>query len=371
MKTRITVENGETLKAINGFLASLLKEGVVEMLLVPMRTPNGPITHGLVKDPALLDQADLLAPVLPINSASLAGKISIREPRPKVGVVMRSCELRALVELVKLQQASYEDLLLIAVDCAGAFPVTSFVENISCNDTASPNPGENVFVNAENGHDEYEVGLRSACRICEQPVFDRAGISIELFGSDRSKEIFLTVKDDLAEKLGLEGAETGNRDGIVGKLVTARTVRKETVFAGIRQRLEGNEGIIGIFASCLRCHNCMTVCPLCYCKTCVFKSQLYDHEPMQYAHWAGQKGAQRMHADMTLFHLTRLNHMVLSCVGCGMCTEACPSELPVGEVFRAIGERVQAKFDYLPGRDLEETPPLITFKADEWNEVGE
>jgi formate dehydrogenase (coenzyme F420) beta subunit len=62
---------------------------------------------------------------------------------------------------------------------------------------------------------------------------------------------------------------------------------------------------------------------------------------------------------------------VLSCVGCGMCTEACPSELPVGTVFRAIGQRVQGTFDYLPGRSLEEQLPLITFKADEWTEVGE
>jgi formate dehydrogenase (coenzyme F420) beta subunit len=54
-----------------------------------------------------------------------------------------------------------------------------------------------------------------------------------------------------------------------------------------------------------------------------------------------------------------------------MCTEACPAELPVGTVFRAVGQRVQAAFDYHPGRSLEEIPPLITFKADEWTEIGE
>jgi formate dehydrogenase (coenzyme F420) beta subunit len=71
-----------------------------------------------------------------------------------------------------------------------------------------------------------------------------------------------------------------------------------------------------------------------------------------------------------LFHMTRLNHMVLSCVGCGMCTEACPAELPVGMVFRAIGSRLQQTFDYEPGRSVDEPLPLITFKADEWTEVG-
>ena len=92
---------------------------------------------------------------------------------------------------------------------------------------------------------------------------------------------------------------------------------------------------------------------------------------MQYVAWTQQKGAFRMPSDTMLFHLTRLNHMALSCVGCGMCTEACPAELPVGAVFRAIGQRVQGVFNYLPGRDLDEKQPLITFKADEWTEVGE
>jgi formate dehydrogenase subunit beta len=54
-----------------------------------------------------------------------------------------------------------------------------------------------------------------------------------------------------------------------------------------------------------------------------------------------------------------------------MCTEACPSELPVGMVFRAIGQRVQSDFEYVPGRSLEDPLPLVTFKADEWEEVGE
>jgi formate dehydrogenase subunit beta len=115
----------------------------------------------------------------------------------------------------------------------------------------------------------------------------------------------------------------------------------------------------------------MTVCPICYCKTCLFRSQVFDHEPMQYANWARRKGAYRMPADTTLFHLTRLNHMVLSCVGCGMCTSDCPADLPVGTVFRAIGQETDAVFDYEPGRDVEEPLPLITFEEDEWMDVGE
>jgi formate dehydrogenase subunit beta len=92
---------------------------------------------------------------------------------------------------------------------------------------------------------------------------------------------------------------------------------------------------------------------------------------MQYVGWANQKGAFRLPADTSLFHLTRLNHMALSCVGCGMCTQACPAELPVGSVFRSIGQRLQETFEYVPGRSLEEPLPLITFKENEWTDLGE
>ena len=157
---------------------------------------------------------------------------------------------------------------------------------------------------------------------------------------------------------------------MVDKVVAARTQVRDARFAEIRQRLE-QEGIEGVFAACVRCHNCMTVCPICYCKTCLFKSAIFDHEPILYMNWARRKGAYRMPADTMLFHLTRLNHMVLSCIGCGMCTSDCPAELPVGQVFRAIGQEVQKTFEYVPGRSVEEPLPLVTFHEDEWTGVGE
>jgi formate dehydrogenase subunit beta len=382
MRTTIPVENGDALAAVRGWLKGLLEARVVEALLVPMETPAGTITPALVADPDLLDAANPLAPVMGLNAARVAGRVSIREPRGRVGVVMRSCELRALVELIKLKQAGASDLVTISIDCLGTYDVPVYLE-------MQANGGVDMgalLATAQTGDLAPQEGyaFRDACQMCEKPHYEGADITLELFGADLSTGIPVSLAVEVAERLGLTpvagadgtpadlGAETAPllRTKVLDKVAGARTEVRDVRLAEMHERL-AQEGVEGVFAACVRCHNCMTVCPICYCKTCLFKSPVFDHEPILYMNWARRKGAYRLPADTVLFHLTRLNHMVLSCVGCGMCTSDCPAELPVGRVFRAIGQRVQDTFEYEPGRSVEEPLPLVTFREDEWMEVGE
>jgi formate dehydrogenase subunit beta len=338
-----------------------------------MRTPAGTITPALVSDPALLSEADPLAPIMTVNTATLAGKLSFKQPRPRLAAVLRACELRALVELVKMQQAALDDLILIAVDCAGTLNGPLYIKKGLGEREKGLEMWRELNACAADRPEAPYPELRSACKICEQPVFPHAQIQIELFGGNLENGLRISLPLELAEKLDLveDDQGSGEREQIIDHLVAARTALRETEFAVLHARLQGEEGLQKVFAACIRCHNCMTVCPICYCKTCVFKSPLFDHEPMQFVSWTRQKGAFRLPSDTLLFHLTRLNHMALSCVGCGMCTEACPAELPVGMVFRTIGQRLQNAFDYAPGHSLEDPLPLVNFKADEWTEVGE
>ncbi|MBN1811087.1 MAG: 4Fe-4S dicluster domain-containing protein [Anaerolineae bacterium] len=371
MRTILPVENNDPLVAIRGFLKRLLETGAVDVLLVPVETQAGAVTPMLVADPDQLDAANPLAPVMGVNAARAVSRVTVREAGARIGAVLRPCELRALIELVKLKQASLDNLVTIGLDCAGTYDVPDY--------TAKAQKSKTSKAKAQLWRDLYdELGadpsvtipaLRDACQMCEKPHVERADITLELFGADLVAGIPVTLPDEVAEKLGLRPAKKGSRAAMIKKVVAARKRVRDAHFGEMRQRLE-EESIEGVLAACVRCHNCMTVCPICYCKTCLFQSPLYDREPMQYANWARSKGACRLPADTMLFHLTRLNHMALSCVGCGMCTSGCPAELPVGLVFRTVGQQVQATFEYAPGRDAEEPLPLVTFQEDEWMEAG-
>lgn len=369
MKAWIPVENGDVKGALQELLKRLLETGAVEAVLVPMETEAGSVTPALVTDPALLDAAAPLAPVLGLNAARVVGPVTVRQPRGRIAAVLRPCEYRALVELVKLQQASLDDLVTVVPDCPGTYTVPVY-------QTVQANGGvdlRGLLSGMRTGDLVPQAGysFRDACQMCEKPYAEGGDIRLELFGADLAVGVPVVLSDELAERLGLASApEDGRRAEVVDKVVRDRIRTRDEGFAEIRARLE-KEGVEGVFAACIRCHNCMTVCPICYCKTCLFKSPVMEHDPIQYMNWARRKGAYRLPADTMLFHLTRLNHMVLSCIGCGLCTDACPADLPVGRVFRAIGQQVQAVFDYVPGHSVEEPLPLITFREDEWSQVGE
>ncbi len=369
MRSVIPVENNDVVGALRGFLQQLLEQDVVDAVLLPMATPTGSVTPALVADPAALDAADPLAPVMGLNAARVVGPVSVREPRGRIAAVIRPCEYRALIELVKLQQASLDDLVTVVVDCPGTYTVPDY-ESMRADGGVDR---DGLLAAAQSGDLAPQEGyaFRDGCQMCEKPYAEGGDVLVELFGADLTQGIPLTLPDEIAAKLGLEPADgDGNRAAVVDKIVAARTTVRDERLGAIRQRLD-SETIEGVMAACVRCHNCMTVCPLCYCKTCLFKSSIFDHDPVQYMNWAQRKGAYRLPADTMLFHLTRLNHMVLSCIGCGVCTDACPADLPVGQVFRAVGMDLQATFEYEPGKSVDDPLPLITFREDEWSEVGE
>ena len=110
-------------------LGAMLQQGVIDALLVPWQLLAGDnVAPTLVTDPTKLADAKVWTPVMSINAARAVANLTATGNKPKLGAVLRPCEIRALVELTKLEQASLENTLIIGVDCPGAYTVADYAQ---------------------------------------------------------------------------------------------------------------------------------------------------------------------------------------------------------------------------------------------------
>ncbi|MFH1983544.1 MAG: Coenzyme F420 hydrogenase/dehydrogenase, beta subunit C-terminal domain [Pseudomonadota bacterium] len=367
----VDVKDRDLLGALRGFLTAVLAQEEISAILVPWRLPmKNVVMPTLVTDPALMDRADPLAPAFPINGAKLASRLTRKASGGRIAAVMRPCEIRAFTELVKLKQGSAEDLVIIGIDCLGAFDNSDFTKWAEENNgDGSQRFAAQVLAGETTGPD-----LAPACRICEFPVASGADISVALYGVDTGSRILAigqsAAGDALLSSLGLADAKTPPaREQAVTALVDGRITARDRLFAETREATDDLEKLTGYLAGCVNCYNCRVACPVCYCKECVFVTDVFNHEPLQYLRWAERKGAVKMPTDTVFYHLTRLAHMSTACVGCGQCSNACPNDIPVMELFRTAAHAVQAAFNYEAGRSPEEKPPLSEFREKEFEEV--
>jgi formate dehydrogenase subunit beta len=368
INTILPVKDGDILETLRSFLGSLLENQVVDALLVPQEIANSrTLFPTLVQNSTYLTRANPLSPVMPVNSAILVSQLTTNKPRWKVGVVLRSCEIRALLELVKLHQANLDNVIIIGIDCLGAYEAEDYARMMDeMEGPAEENEAKVVDELrtriANESAETSAIPLRIACQICEYPVPDVADITIGLIGVDEG--ILVTLDNELASKLGLVEGEAPKREEAVARLVETRTAARDQLFTEFRDKTRSITDFADQLATCIGCYACSVACPICFCKECFFRTDTFEPESERYFRWAEQAGALRMPTDTLLYHLTRLNHMVASCVGCGLCQSACPRNLPLTAIFRTVGDGVQKMLDYVPGRNLEEELPLTTFKEE-------
>ena len=420
----IEVKNNNPAEAIRELLRSILDKGLVSAILVPQEIPSKKtVVQTLVRDSSKLESVNPLAPVFGVNSARIVAKMCIAlmsaapvesameeqsEPEQTeqtevddntkeqasenkesqaeevpaesqstaeeqsavseeqsaaspIAVVLRPCEIRALVELVKLQQVDLSPFLIIGVDCWGTYSVPDYAAKVKEGSGDSVTADFLKQVTSGKLPDE----LRGACRLCQYPSPTCADIVIQLIGEDINKQISLgagTEKGkELLGALGLEATpQSQKRKDAVEKLKEAKKKLAE------QDQVDFLEAISSL---CINCHNCRAVCPICYCKQCVFDGEVFKYAIEKYLTWSGKKGVLPMPPDKLLFHLTRMSHVATSCVACGQCEAACPNGIPLGRIYQKISTAAQEALGYEAGRSLDEELPLTTFREDELSVV--
>ncbi len=417
----IEVKNGNPVEAIQELLRSMLDAGLVSAVLAPQEIPSKKtVVQTLVRDSAGLDAVNPLAPVFSVNCARIITRMCIgqragpiedasdsqaqgdsspedgdppaeqEEPQPAengqpdppegdasppeptdaqaqgrapIAVVLRPCEARALVELVKLQQASLEPFLVIGIDCYGTYSVQDYAAKIEqCPEGSSVTA--DFLKQVTEGDLPQE--LRGACQVCQHPAPPWADLGIELIGEDVGRQIGLQAHTDkgraVLEALGL--AETPSSDARQEAVTKLTEARKQ-----LAEQQDPLDFLETIASLCINCRNCRAVCPICYCKQCIFDGQVFEYPLEKYLDWSGKKGVLGMPTDKLLFHLTRMSHVATSCVACGQCEAACPNGIPLGQIYQRISRAAQNALDYEAGRSLEDELPLTTFREEELSVV--
>lgn len=365
--------NKGTEEAVRELLRSLLESGRVNGVLALGKTGGGNegMAYSLFTDPDAFgaDGAALpLLPFMPTNAGGMLSRLTLKGPLAgPLAAVAKPCELRAFIELVKLNQGSLDNLLLVSATCGGVYPL-----GVGANGALEerlPRYWEAVK------HGEMDDEARPTCRACTHFVPDNADITVALLGEadlDTQCTIFLNTEKGATFVEGLDGFQgTSRSDELETESIqrshSQREAYREELFAGVKV---GMKELIRTFGRCIGCHACKTVCPICYCNLCYFDSQECEYAPEFYETELEIKGGLRVPPNTIFFQLGRLAHVSVSCVGCGMCTDVCPVDIPVSTIFSKVGASVQTLFDYLPGRDVTEELPLRTFEEEELAQVA-
>jgi ferredoxin len=99
------------------------------------------------------------------------------------------------------------------------------------------------------------------------------------------------------------------------------------------------------FNKCIKCYGCRDVCPMCFCEVCSLEDRNFIL-------------SGKLPPENPTFHLSRAVHMVGRCIDCGLCEEACPSEIPVRTLYKKVGEIVSEVFGYRTGESTDGKSPL-------------
>ena len=132
----------------------------------------------LIARPEEMKNADPFAPVAPFNAARQAAALLRQTTRKKLAFVLSPCELRALVELMKLNQAVLAGAILIGMECRGRMEKDLYLEEVQKNPDLSL-----AFYQKE----EDDGMICTACKACEQFIPGACDLVISVFGQDLSK----------------------------------------------------------------------------------------------------------------------------------------------------------------------------------------
>ena len=246
----------------------------------------------------------------------------------KVGVVVKGCDSRSIVELLQEGLLVREDITIFGAPCSGTLDLTKVRRQAG--DLAKVRE-------AKLGQDTLELTLadgETKSLNLDSVKFDKCGrcrfhnaVLSDVFVGDKLPPTI--QQDDYADVAAFEAKSLEER------------------FAHWQTEMD----------RCIRCYACRNACPMCVCRDqCIAQSR----EP----HWLSQADAVK---EKWMFQIIHAMHLAGRCTECGECQRACPVDIPLLSMKRKLNKEIKELFEYEAGLDVEATPPLLSFQVEEEN----
>ena len=334
--------NGDPIDAVQDFLAVIWQEAGLHTMLVPAESSSDkPGIPVLIDEPNDLTRVNPFIPVMSLNAARKIPALKSSEHGRNMAALLRPCEMRALIEMVKHDSFTIDDLLTISTDCLGTFPESDFSWRADRKGSASNFSQETLQFARQGGIMAYRY--RSACQLCQQPDAASADINIGIIGLPVRRSILINAKDKAAaEKYQLAkhtSRPAGDRliemhSSMLAKLAERHVRTQERVLKGLGDIIPTDiDDLIQQFKSCGDCSACLDNCPIC--------ETAYPHRGVD---------GNYLYRDMVRW--------LISCAGCGMCEQACPNHQPLSAIFNHLRQQLAAEYAYQPGISLSDPLPV-------------
>ncbi|PNX51638.1 MAG: coenzyme F420 hydrogenase [Thermoplasmata archaeon M9B2D] len=241
----------------------------------------------------------------------------------KIGIVVKGCDCRSVIQLITEKRIVRENLVIIGVSCGGVIDQKKLLKKyptIGNPQGVTEKDDDFVFMTDGKHHQipKKEIILEK-CLHCEHPtplISDvLLGEKKQSYGSDSYSDVREFEEKSLSDKWKFWEMQ---------------------------------------FNRCIRCYACRNICPVCYCTQC--SAEQLDPQ------WLRRSVTL---SENTVWHLTRAFHVAGRCTGCGECERVCPMDIPLMLLNRKILKEIKELFEYTPGLSVDETSLLAIYKPDD------